>query len=185
MKRNRLNLIFLSATILLLIGCKEDKCQTDYLVGELPRVDCFDCEWYAPDSATISSTGYNTVTQLRNYFVCHRETLFDHMGDTLAMTGWLYWGNEEMDQSEPEYMSGNVRGRVYLTDREDHLGKDETIRVFMDPAFQNRFMENYDEMLEKIWKVTGKLQATENYGDSICCRWEPCLLLISLEIDTK
>lgn len=39
MKRNHLYIVFLSVTILFFIGCKEDKCHTKYLDGELSPIE--------------------------------------------------------------------------------------------------------------------------------------------------
>ena len=76
--------------ILLVSGCKDDRCTyTEGLNGEVLPDECYDCEWYAPDSVSVSWNDYNTVSDVYAYFDGHRETLREHEGDTLMITGWV------------------------------------------------------------------------------------------------
>ena len=169
--------------ILLVSGCKDDRCSyTPYVGGEVLPDDCYDCQWYAPASAILSDTGYNTVTAVRNRYLCHRETLKEHIGDTLKLAGWLYWGDNELGEWVPNYMSGNIKGTIYLTDREDHLGANQSILVFLGSEPRELFIENYDKMIELKWEITGILRGYENDNVAdICCSWEPMLELISFD----
>ena len=183
MKKKWLFLIFLASICLVVIGCKEDKCKMDQDINGAGLPDeCYDCQWYAPDSAILSSAGYNTVSQIRNRFVCHKKTLYEHTGDTLNLMGWLYWGNEETGEWIPNYMTGDIGAIIFLTDRENHLGADHTLMVFLDSEHREKFRENYNEMLEKKWGVRGILRWTKLDSGSICCSLIPYLEL--LEIDT-
>ncbi len=166
----------------LMIGCKPDKCNQSSLDGPLPD-DCYDCQWYAPASATISWTDYNTVMEARSRFTCHKETLKENEGKTLKIKGWLYWGcNSEWT---PDYMCdfyvADGSNWLYLTDKRDHTGGNQLFSILLNKGQFDLFMEHKEEFLEKRWYVTGVLK-DQNMGVGGCCSHEPFLQVI--EFDT-
>lgn len=167
--------LFLGSVSLFVVSCsnKEDNCSINPNTGwEVLPDECFDCEWYAPESATLSNMGYSTVEQARNCFACHRETLKEHQGDTLMLTGWLCWGSTTW---VPDYMNGSANNFVYCTDREDHL--DESIHTFtvtLSPDLKAKFQENYEQLLQEKWFIIGILKAHDLHTGG-CCSVVPVL----------
>lgn len=181
MNRNKLFFLLLSAASLFVAGCKEDKCKImDDVDGTVLPDECYDCQWYAPDSASLSATDYNTVTQARDFFTCHRETLKEHDGDTLKLVGWLYWGNAP--EFIPEYMHGQeyASDMIYLTDREDHLGEHQIFSVKLSAELKERFREQYDELLGKKWYVSGILRGLDFHTGG-CCTLNPELFVFKFD----
>ncbi len=176
-----LPLSFLCAS-LCFSGCKDDRCSyTPYVGGEVLPDDCYDCQWYAPESATLSDTEYNTVTAVRNRYLCHRETLKEHIGDTLKLAGWIYCGGASTGEWMPDYTMGHVSSWLYLTDREDHLGGHQTFSIQLNSELKERFHEQYDELLEKKLYVTGILMTNDRHTGG-CCSLDP--VLYAFEFDT-
>ncbi len=175
--------VILSAIIgLMVVGCKEGKCDLlEATDGEVLPDECYDCQWHALESASLSATDYNTVRQARDCFVCHRETLKEHDGDTIKLGGWLYWGSTTTGEWMPEYTRGEASEWVYLTDREDHLGGQHLFTVRLNPELKERFHEHNNELLGKRWFVIGVLKANDLHIGG-CCSLVP--VLAAFEFDT-
>lgn len=88
MKRNYLTLMFLVMACMVMSGCKEDKCKSLDMGVVLPD-ECYDCQWHAPENISVSWTDYNSVSGVCSYFNGHRETLREHIGDTIMIAGWV------------------------------------------------------------------------------------------------
>lgn len=184
MKTKIIIFLFCVAVYLMMsCGKKDDKCLYD---GDRNGVslpdECYDCAWYAPDSAFFSSTDYNTVEQLRNCFVCHKKTLTEHSGDTIKLAGWIYWGDSESGEWVPAYMSGITTGDVYFTDREDHLGEQKLFKVYLNEEWYARFNENKEELLREKWYVTGILRREFIDLSDVCCHLSPTLTIIDVDL---
>lgn len=174
----------ISATILcLMAGCKPDKCDGDlYVNGPLPD-ECYDCQKNAPASATVSWTGYNTVAEARDCFVCHENTLHENEGKSIRLKGWLYWGgNGEWgaDYMTDPYVTLDVNW-MYLTDKENHSGGDNVFTVVLDKEQYEKFRENKDAFIEKRWYVSGILRCN-NLNAGGCCSHSPYIEVV--EFDT-
>lgn len=169
--------IFLIPLLLAFAGCggKDDKCTLPKDEDGVSLPDkCYDCQWYATDAPDLSNTDYNTVTDAVKNYTCHRKSLKEHIGDTLRLTGWLYWGNAGTHEWSPEYMTGMINGSIYLTDREDHLGQHQIITVTLNSELKEKFRENYDELLVRKWYVSGILRADDLHTGG-CCSYNPSL----------
>lgn len=183
MKRNRLIFFSLLVASLLVVGCgdKDDKCSlSEGVDGEVLPDECYDCQWYASRTPDLSDTGFNTVTDLRDCYACHRETLKEDIGDTLRLTGWLYWGGTD-NEWQPGYMAGNIGSIVYLTDSEEHLDGHHVFRVGLDSRMKEKFQTNFDELLGKKWYVTGILRGWDLHVGG-CCSLEP--MIEAFDFDT-
>lgn len=142
------------------------------------------CAEYAPADAAISWTDYNSVGDFLNYFRCHKKTILEHEGDTLAIEGWLYWGNPDAGEPIFSYMHENISDvpdYIYLTNNEDHFGINQTVSVKMLESVGRQFLDYREEWLSSKWKLKGVLCGQE-LGTGHCCSYEAFLEMIQLEI---
>ena len=193
MKRNIFTILLLAAAGLAVVGCgdKKDYCESLIETGAGVPDSCLDCQWRAPDTATISTTDYNTVTAFRDYFICHRETTLEHNNYRYRLAGWMYWGRQD-GSGVPLYIQNRaIRMQsditITLTDSEDHHG--ETFQVIPTWEWLSQYNENAEEMMAKKWYVTGILRvrdfsALHNYHltpkDRCCSAW-PVLEATSMD----
>lgn len=89
-------------------------------MGVLLLVSCdksVTCKYepFAPAGAEISWTGYNSVSDLINYFHGHDSTLLQHDKDTIRVYGYFRWihlddynGEVPFIMSSPNYSSGTA-----------------------------------------------------------------------------
>lgn len=180
MKKTCIILMLIVIASFMVMGCKEDKCKfLEDVDGVVLPDECYDCELHASESATLSDTGYNTVNEVRNRYTCHRETLKEHVGDTLRLTGWIYWGGAP-NEWIPDYMFGEIGKYIYLTDREDHLDGNRLIMVELSPRLRTTFQERYDELVGEKWYIIGILRGVDHHIGG-CCSFEPFLKALELD----
>lgn len=166
----------------MMFSCKEKLCDTP-------------CESpYAPETASISWTDYNSVRTILDYFHCHPSTIKEHAGDTIKVKGWLYYGEPGVDpmiwhESELDYSYGFT-----LTANSDHngyydQGRTNTIRIGLggeqetDTALLVFFREHLDVFSPKQLFITGKIRFLDIPPIKGCCyRW---VSLSAIEIDTN
>ena len=165
---------------LMATGCKHDKCENDLndLDGASLPDECYDCQWTAPENATLSWNDYNTVGELRNFFVCHRETLKEHDGDTVMLAGWLYWGDNEGEWTPDYTVSHSIQQWAYLTDNADHSGGHHTISV----STENVGLQidgDKDAFFNEKWCIKGIIHSY-NLGTGGCCSYEPVIEIIEV-----
>lgn len=152
------------------------------------------CQEYAPADAHISLTDYNTVNDVYNYFDCHDSTLKAHIGDTLKLEGWVYWGDPQEEYYLPYIFedSDELPGRIVLTDNENHYGSINDVKMtlhFLSPPddyeyFSRKFMQDRERYLHKKLYVTGKLVADKGSYPFIppkCCSY---VSIIVTDFDT-
>lgn len=181
--KKKLLTIAIFIVVLVVTGCsnKENRCELNPMQdGVVLPDECDDCQWYSV-APRVLSTEYNMVADIREYYVCHRGSLEDDLGDTLGMSGWLYWGNVEAGEWVPDYMIGKFTNLFYFTDREDHSGESESIPVFLDSVQYAKFQENNEDFLVKKWYIKGILYFRDLHMGG-CCSLEPVLL--ALDYDT-
>lgn len=189
MKRNIFTILLLAAAGLAVAGCGDKKDYCEYLIETGAGVpdSCLDCQWRAPDTATISTTDYNTVTAFRDYFICHRETTLEHNNHRYRLAGWIYWGDPEGSEG-PYYMhQDTTMVAIYLTDSENHVGK--WVVVIPTQEWAMKYRENREEYLAKKWYITAILRvrdfsALHNYHltpKDRCCSAYPLLEATSMD----
>ena len=169
----------LAAIVCLSASCKPDKCEG---TGPIPD-ECYDCQWHAPASATVSWSEHNTVSEVMAYFTCHRETLKENVGKTLKLTGWLYLGgnNEWSPESlNDTYVITNTNW-LYITDNESHSDGEHVFSILLDKEQFETFMAHRSDYLDRKWYVTGILKRND-LGTGGCCSHVPFLEVV--EFDT-
>lgn len=198
MKQSISTIMFFAVASLIVMGCedngKRDKCEYYASMGMTPD-SCLNCQWEAPETASVSYSDYNTVSAFRDCFVCHRWTLQRNLHKTFRLEGWIYWGSEEEGERLPAYMQENYDSMVHsnlalisITDNENHLGWNRVFPVIVTPEFDSLFLvrEHREKMLEKKWYITGTLEAHDMadhyppHGDK-CCFLVPYLQASQLD----
>lgn len=159
-------LVLLSVMV---VSCKEKQCDTP-------------CETpYAPESASISWTDYNSVKSFLHYFRCHPSTIKEHAGDTIKVKGWLYYGAPGVDamtwhESELDYSYGFT-----LTPDSNHngyydQGSPNTIRIGLggeqdtDTAMLAFFREHLGVFSQNQLYITGVIQYLDRPFTGCCYR---------------
>ena len=118
MKRN-IFLIVLAFPLLSICfsGCKEK----EILCASW---DC-PCE-KSPANITLDWDNYNEASAVHRYF-SYRGNVQEHEGDTLMVTGWVYWGQPYVD---PMLWYPTSFSQFYLTSNSLHYGFDSIVSVF-------------------------------------------------------
>lgn len=161
-------------------GCKDEKCDWAEYNGSGPN-PCMEevpCEDYPPEGVTISWGDYNTVGEMRSFFVCHREALKEHDGDTVMLAGWLYWGGNDGEWT-PDYMiSHSIQQWAYLTDNAGHSDGHHTISVSTENV-GSLIANDMDAFFNEKWHIKGIVRGHE-LGTGGCCSCEPVIEIIEV-----
>ena len=172
----------LAVACLIVVGCKEEQCDWAAYNGSganpCDEGEGSPCEDYPPEGVAISWNDYNTVGELRNFFVCHRETLKEHDGDTVMLAGWLYWGDNEGEWTPDYTVSHSIQQWAYLTDNADHSGGHHTISV----STENVGLQidgDKDAFFNEKWCINGIIHSY-NLGTGGCCSYEPVIEIIEV-----
>lgn len=153
-------------TVLLLHSCKEKQ-------NDAP------CDSYAPEGVTVSWTDYNSVREFLDYFTCHPATIKEHAGDTIKVTGWLYygepgvdamvWDETELDYSQGFFLTSNSNHNGYLEN-----GNPNTIRIGLGGKEYNSEMLSYfrEHLIifsQKKLFITGIIEYLDIPPTTGCC----------------
>ena len=154
MKTTRI-LLVAALVCLSFMGCKENN---------LPCTDIMSD--YAPEELAISWTEYNSPKAINDYFKCYQGTLWEHVGDTLAVRGkngqYLYWSDGE------EY---GYEWSIWLTDGE------ESVKIEKIPGEMSRVLhEGWGE-----YYVIGRLDVLSLSDGGCCSNWPK---IIAIDFDT-
>lgn len=143
------------------------------------------CEEYAPKGVTVSWTDFNSVANLQNYFVCHRATLKEHLGDTVRLVGWVYFKDPSSD--EPDFGEWSLeRGEIFLVDDENHRGHNKIAYLEWDVEDSiwmeslSSLREHFDDFLMKKWYVVAKVGVAMLPGTG-CCDHDPRYWIIDID----
>lgn len=177
MKRTTI-ISILAVASLLAVSCKEEQCDWEAYDGNGSN-PCLEgeevpCEDYPPEDVTISWDDYNTVTELRNYFECHRKAQEEHRGDTLKFVGWL---DESGGIGENYETNDYMMYWFIVTDDPSHL-----------PDEYNGFYVFQDEQLDitplrgKKLFITGLFDPFDR-GDGGCCSMTPGIKISSIDFE--
>ncbi len=131
----------------------------------------YNCSDYIPDESQISWTGYNTVQQYGDYFLCHPNAMDKHYLDTIGICGWIVWENDgnhanlyEMPQ-EPPFELPIDGHAVHISD--DSLGNNHhPIAV----------LENWHRVgiPESLWHKKIYVKGIVKYDDDLINAWGCC-----------
>lgn len=188
MKTTRI-LLVAGLACFLVVGCEKPKSATDCNgCNDMP------CEEYAPAGVTVSWTDYNLPSELRAYFNCHRATLTEHLGDTIQLSGWVYYqGENEPNFTYPGDWDVN-RGWLLLVDNENHHGYHQSAVYVKWKEWLNyttvadsiwledhaSFRDHFDEYLQKKWYVVAEITEEMLYGTG-CCDHDPRYKIIFVD----
>lgn len=165
-------------TVLLLHSCKEKQ-------NDAP------CDSYAPEGVTVSWTDYNSVREFLDYFTCHPATIKEHAGDTIKVTGWLYygepgvdamvWDETELDYSQEFFLTSNSNHNGYLEN-----GNPNTIRIGLGGKEYNSemlsyFREHLNIFSQKKLFITGIIEYLDIPPTTGCCYRSTSLSAITID----
>lgn len=147
------------------------------LVLPLLSVGCTEkptgCVEYAPEDANISWTDYNSVSDVMNYFHCHKKTSALHNGDTLKIKGLVCKGYPE--HWTPGYIIGADYSVLTLTDNpsQQETSHLHMINITLPEEISEQFRQNLDEYMELEWYVTGILHSAHDWLSPLsdCCSY--------------
>ena len=146
---------------------------------------------WAPESSTFSWTDYNSIMEVKDYFVGHDSTIITHVGDTLKFCGWLYFHGP----GEPVYWPGSAPDHDLWTvdtkfihlveseDNHDHCENNKHIIVDWSDAFLQEnpwFTVEFDSLLQKKWYVTAVLEEQAEVL-SPCYSYVPKYVMVALD----
>ena len=141
------------------------------------------CDLYAPEEITVSWTDYNSVREFLDYFTCHPATIKEHAGDTIKVTGWLYYGEPGVDamvwdESELEYSP-----KIIMTVNQNHFGYDDIIYIALEDSLWTYVREHISNLSDKQIYATCILGYADIPPISGCCYRSVRLKAINIKTD--
>ena len=176
MKKNRI-LPFLFA-VTLFVGCKK-------MNGEYPPCE----EMYAPEGLSVSWNEYNDVATFCNYFNCHPATIEEHQGDTIRVTGWLYYGEPGVDARVWHDCDLDYSPYIILTSNPTHFGYDSIVHIGLrqtvsDDSIWRYVRENINEFSKKQIYVSCIMDYSDFLPISGCCYRAVKIFAIDIKTDS-